>query len=88
MCFSLPSFTSPLFVQKWQESLTDAEKALELKPSFAKAYSRKGLALFNLKKLRDAVKAYEEGLKLDPSNEQMLEGLRECQRASKQQSGQ
>lgn len=40
-------------------------------------YSRKGSALAYLGKTDEAIEAYEEGLRQDPSNAQLAEGLRE-----------
>lgn len=44
---------------------------------FFQGYSRKGTALSFLGRKDDAAKAYEEGLKFDPSNQQLLDGLKE-----------
>lgn len=40
-------------------------------------YSRKGSALAFLGKLEEAIKAYQEGLKRDPNNPQLREGVEE-----------
>lgn len=42
-------------------------------------YSRKGSALAYLGRYEESVKAYEEGLKLDPNNVQLKDGLAEVQ---------
>eukprot|EP00475_Leptophrys_vorax_P001296 TRINITY_DN106_c0_g1_i1.p1 TRINITY_DN106_c0_g1~~TRINITY_DN106_c0_g1_i1.p1 ORF type:complete len:578 (+),score=215.85 TRINITY_DN106_c0_g1_i1:41-1735(+) len=60
---------------EYQKALEDAEQCVSLAPSWVKGYSRKGLALFKLGKYDDAKKAYEEGLKYDPENEQLKEGI-------------
>ncbi len=40
-------------------------------------YSRKGSALFKLNRLTEAEKTYQEGLKVDPNNASLKEGLDE-----------
>ena len=55
----------------YKEALQDAEMAVCLAPQWAKAYSRKGLALYYLGQLEDAVRAYEHCLHLDPSNSEI-----------------
>ncbi|KAF8796572.1 Stress-induced-phosphoprotein 1 like protein [Argiope bruennichi] len=62
---------------KYDDALKDAEKTIELKPDFVKGYSRKGAALAYLKKYPEALSAYNEGLKQDPNNEQLKDGIRE-----------
>ena len=64
---------------KYMEALKDAEKTVELKPDWIKGYSRRGAALSYLGRDIEAEKAYEEGLKYEPNNEQLKEGLREVQ---------
>lgn len=60
-------------------SLKDAEKAIELKPEWGKAFSRKGTALAYLGRLDEAIETYEKGLQLDPNNQQLKDGLSEVQ---------
>ncbi|KAG8201055.1 hypothetical protein JTE90_002730 [Oedothorax gibbosus] len=64
---------------KYKDALDDAEKTVQIKPDWVKGYSRKGAALAYLKKHDDALNAYAEGLKLDPNNEQLKEGIKEVQ---------
>lgn len=45
-----------------EKAVEDAEKAIELDPSFTKAYSRLGLAQYNLGNSVAAMKAYEKGM--------------------------
>ena len=54
--------------------LKDADKCIELDPNFLKAYSRKGNCHHLMKEYHKAMKAYDDGLKLDPSNKECLEG--------------
>lgn len=62
---------------KYLEALQDAEKTVSLKPDWVKGHSRKGAALAYLGRDTEAQKAYEEGLKYEPNNEQLKEGLQE-----------
>ncbi|XP_057375057.1 stress-induced-phosphoprotein 1-like isoform X2 [Daphnia carinata] len=62
---------------KYLEALQDAEKTVSLKPDWVKGYSRKGAALAYLGRDGEAQTAYEEGLKYEPNNEQLKEGLQE-----------
>lgn len=46
---------------KLEESLADAEKTIELNPSWAKGYSRKGAVLFAMQNYEGAFTAYNKG---------------------------
>lgn len=59
-------------------SCQDASKCIELKPDWAKGYSRLGAAKYGLKDIKGACAAYRQGLKLDPSSQQMKEALAEA----------
>ncbi|KAH3845447.1 hypothetical protein DPMN_087728 [Dreissena polymorpha] len=63
------------------KALEDAEKAIELKPDWVKVhqYVLAGTALCYLKRYEEAKIAFEEGLKIEPDNEQMLSGLDEAE---------
>lgn len=54
-----------------EKALRDAQKAVELKPEWFKAYSRLGMASFLLEKFQDARTAYQTGLKFKPEDEDM-----------------
>ncbi len=75
--------------------MKDAEKCIALKPDFVKVnfitieikhffcfqgYSRKRAALSFLKRYDEAITVYEEGLKVDPSNQQLLADLETVRR--------
>jgi len=57
-----------LNLNKVEDALADAKACLALEPTFAKAWHRKAQALLRLFDWDDAIKAAQEGAKLDPSN--------------------
>ncbi len=57
----------------FDNAILDAEMAITLRPTYAKAYLRKCNALEGLKKYKEALDSYEAGLKQDPDNEQLIE---------------
>eukprot|EP00657_Telonema_sp_P-1_P007602 TRINITY_DN2762_c0_g1_i1.p1 TRINITY_DN2762_c0_g1~~TRINITY_DN2762_c0_g1_i1.p1 ORF type:complete len:310 (-),score=150.87 TRINITY_DN2762_c0_g1_i1:166-1095(-) len=67
-------------LNRFEEALADSEQCIELKPDFAKAYSRKGAALHGLGKLQEATMAYMEGLKIDPNNAALQQGVQDVLR--------
>ncbi|KAK4363304.1 hypothetical protein RND71_018545 [Anisodus tanguticus] len=60
------------------EDLKDAEKCIELDPTFAKGYTRKGAVQFFMKEYEKALETYQEGLKHDAKNQELLDGVRRC----------
>lgn len=60
------------------EGLRDAEKCIELDPTFSKGYTRKGAVQFFMKEYEKAMETYQEGLKHDPQNQELLDGVRRC----------
>ena len=60
---------------KWEEALADGNKCIEVKPDFAKGYSRKAAALFGMRKMQEAASAYEEGLAKFPDDAALKKGL-------------
>ncbi|CAN0842001.1 Hsp70-Hsp90 organizing protein 2 [Linum grandiflorum] len=57
------------------EGLKDAEKCIELDPTFAKGYTRKGAVQFFMKEYEKALETYQAGLKHDPRNQELLDGV-------------
>lgn len=55
-------------IKKHEEAIRDADAAIESDKTYAKAYSRKGLALYALGDAEGAMKAYGEGLKVEGSS--------------------
>ncbi|KAL6501597.1 Hsp70-Hsp90 organizing protein 3 [Orobanche gracilis] len=60
------------------EGLKDAEKCIELDPTFSKGYTRKGAVQFFMKEYEKALETYQEGLSHDPHNQELLDGVRRC----------
>lgn len=50
------------------KALDDADMCIDINPSFAKGYSRKGAAYLMMKQYNSAIETYEEGLKHIPTN--------------------
>lgn len=63
-------------LQQYEEALEDAKMCVALKPDWAKGYQRKGLAEFYLKQYPESEETYKQGLKLEPTNAQLQEGLK------------
>lgn len=62
--------------KNYSNALADAEKCIEIKSDWPKGYSRKGSALEFMKRYEEAKMAYEEGLKFDKNNKQLLDGVK------------
>lgn len=65
----------------FNEALKSAEKCIELNPKFGKGYSRKATVQFFMKEYDKALETYRAGLKEDPGNEELQEGVRRCMEA-------
>jgi len=57
-------------LMEWQLALKDADRCVEMDPTFVKGWSRKGGIHFFLKEYHRALEAYDRILKLDPHNEE------------------
>jgi len=60
-----------------EQSLKEAQNAVQFRPNWAKGYSRMGLSLLSLGRAADAQASYIKAVKLDPVTEGYLAGLRE-----------
>jgi len=69
----------------YNEALLDADKCVEIKSDWAKGYSRRGVALYGLKRFQEAKTVYEKGLSLEPANQQFKEALEETNKMIKSQ---
>uniref|UniRef100_A0A8C2CE86 Stress-induced-phosphoprotein 1 n=1 Tax=Cyprinus carpio TaxID=7962 RepID=A0A8C2CE86_CYPCA len=70
----------------YDNALKDACQTIKIKPDWGKGYSRKAAALEFLGRLEDAKATYQEGIRQEPSNQQLKEGLQniEARLAGKQ----
>ena len=66
-------------LKEYSKALEDAEKTINLKPDWAKGYSRKGAALHGLGDYEEAVSTYEKGLEIEPNNDLLKKGLSDVQ---------
>ncbi|KAI9372130.1 hypothetical protein BJX61DRAFT_553218 [Aspergillus egyptiacus] len=66
---------------QFEKALADAEKAVEIKPDWSKGHQRKGAAYRGLGDLLAAHDAYDEAIKLEPTNEQAKSGFEAVKRA-------
>jgi len=58
--------------------ISDCDECIRLDPTFVKGYLRKGGACLMLRQFGRAKAAFEEALKLDSSNQEALDGLRQA----------
>lgn len=57
-----------LQVSNGVKALQDADQCIKLKPKWSRGYSRRGSALFELKRFHSSILAYEECIQLEPTN--------------------
>merc|ERR1719498_1240624 len=62
-------------LMEWQLALKDADRCVEMKPTFVKGWSRKAGIHFYLKEYHKAMDAYNAIIKLEPENEEAKKGL-------------
>ena len=62
---------------RYEESLENCEKALEIDPNYSMAWNNKGYSLYKLGKAEEGLKDVEKALELDPNNEDALESKQE-----------
>eukprot|EP00906_Rhabdomonas_costata_P034818 RCo048974 len=67
--------------EQYSKAFDDAVKVNELKPDWAKGWSRKGAALHGKKDFAGAVEAYNKGLSLEPGNETCKKGVEDAKAA-------
>lgn len=60
----------------WYEAFKDAEKCIEIEPTFPKGYSRKAHVQYFMKEFHKALDTYSAGLEQDPENQELKDGLR------------
>lgn len=72
-----------LKLERTRDAVADAKQCTSLKPDWAKGWSRLGAALFADQQPIDAVLAYKKGLKIEPANQALLEGLALAEKEAK-----
>ena len=71
---------SYLNMGKAQLALSDADKCIEIKADWDRGHQRRAMALQNLGRFDDAIATFEQGLKLNPENAQIKQGLDQCRK--------
>ena len=74
-----------LALQACDLALADAQTAVDLRPTWAKAHSRVGAALYGLKELPGALAAYQKALALEPTSEAAQASVKELKLAIRNQ---
>lgn len=69
------------------EAISDANKAIELDPSMAKAYLRKGVACIKLEEFQTAKTALETGAFLAPEDSRFINLIKECNEHIAEEAG-
>eukprot|EP00873_Tetraselmis_striata_P019018 jgi/Tetstr1/439282/TSEL_027723.t1 len=68
-------------LEQYKEAIADAEKCIELNPSWGKGYTRLGLAKFKSGDLLGAKEAYRAGMKVDKGSQPLADGLAKVEAA-------
>ncbi|KAK3131705.1 hypothetical protein QOZ80_6AG0510180 [Eleusine coracana subsp. coracana] len=76
-----------IYLGALHQALEDAEKCIELDPTFLKGYLRKARVQFLMENYENSMATYLEGLKCDPNNLDVLDGLRRCAAYIKRANG-
>lgn len=66
-----------------EKALEDGEKTIKLNPSFWKGYTRKAIPLYMMERYAEARETYQQGLKIEPNNETLKQGIADCEKALK-----
>lgn len=64
-------------LKNYDEALKDAELTIEKNSQWAKGYARKGAALHGLQDFDKSIEAYEQGLKISPTDSGLQKGLQD-----------
>jgi len=74
-------------LRHYDAALSDAEQCIKLKPDWGKGYGRKGAALHGKAQFEEAVKAYEQGLQIEPGLAMLTKGLDDARAAAARAQG-
>ena len=66
--------------RRYVEAFEDACKCIDLMPTFTKGYTRKGAALYGMDRWKEAIAAYEAGLKMDPTDRACEQGVSDARK--------
>jgi len=80
-----------MYMGETEKALADAGECIKISPKWTKGYLRKGQALHKLKRYRDAMEAYTEGLKVNSADQSLMraaQGLRPILMQQQQQQQQ
>mgnify|MGYP002878327931 FL=1 len=66
--------------KEYRQALDDALKCTDLMPAWGKGYVRKGAALHGMYRWKEAIEAYEAGLRMEPELAALHEGLADARR--------
>lgn len=84
-CCAAPPHTFTLLrvlsLRKPKKAIADAQKCVELEPTWGKGFSRLGAAFYAAGKYQKAVQAYAQGLTVEPSLATLATGLAQAQAA-------
>ncbi|KAN0032403.1 hypothetical protein ACTFIV_006297 [Dictyostelium citrinum] len=58
---------------EYKLAIKDADKCIELEPTFIKGYIRKGTALFAMREYQQALEVYDQGLRIEANNPELLD---------------
>ncbi len=64
-----------LALSLFEQAAWDAAKSIKLEPCWSKGYYRLGCACLALSRLAEAVSSFEQGIKIDPENKEMVGGI-------------
>ena len=67
-------------LEQGDKALEDAEKCIQIDPTWARGYQRKGQALIKLQKTQEAIDTFKQGLTHDPNNETLKTCLSDAEK--------
>ncbi|CCW67125.1 unnamed protein product [Phytomonas sp. Hart1] len=63
------------FLGEFEKSIADSEMCIQMRPDWLKGYFRKGTALQSLNKLDESQRVFQEALKVEPTNQEVMDKL-------------
>jgi tetratricopeptide (TPR) repeat protein len=68
-----------LHLEHYELALRDAERCIDMTPTWVKGYFRKGKALLGQEKFDEAMEAFKQASEIDPSNKEIQDAMRVTQ---------